>query len=82
MMLTGGNGHTAKAIAEQVGVDGFRGSLLPEDKLRVVEQLEAEGYKVGMVGDGINTKAQACSRRHPGLERHSHSRVCSGAQIS
>jgi Cd2+/Zn2+-exporting ATPase len=54
MMLTGDNEHTAKAIAEQVGVDDLKGNLLPEDKLRIVEQLEAKGYKVGMVGDGIN----------------------------
>ena len=54
MMLTGDNEHTAKAIAGQVGVDSFKGNLLPEDKLRMVEQLEAEGHKVGMVGDGIN----------------------------
>ncbi|RXF77660.1 heavy metal translocating P-type ATPase [Desulfovibrio sp. DS-1] len=54
MMLTGDNEHTAKAIAEQVGVDSFKGNLLPEDKLRVVEELEASGGKVGMVGDGIN----------------------------
>ncbi len=54
MMLTGDNIHTARAIAEQVGVDSFRGSLLPEDKLIAVEQLQANGSKVGMVGDGIN----------------------------
>lgn len=54
MMLTGDNEHTAKASAEQVGVDSYKGNLLPEDKLRIVEQLEAEGCKVGMVGDGIN----------------------------
>lgn len=54
MMLTGDNEHTAKAIAEQVGVDGYKGNLLPEDKLRVVERLMEQGHKVGMVGDGIN----------------------------
>jgi Cd2+/Zn2+-exporting ATPase len=54
MMLTGDNEHTAKAIAEQAGVDGYKGNLLPEDKLRVVEELEAAGGMVGMVGDGIN----------------------------
>lgn len=54
MMLTGDNEHTARAIAEQVGVDEYKANLLPEDKLRIVAQLEAEGGKVGMVGDGIN----------------------------
>ncbi|MDL2209392.1 heavy metal translocating P-type ATPase [Desulfovibrio sp. OttesenSCG-928-O18] len=53
IMLTGDNEHTARAIAEQVGVDAYRGNLLPEDKLRAVEELEKSG-KVGMVGDGIN----------------------------
>ena len=53
MMLTGDNEHTAKAIADQVGVDSFKGNLLPEDKLATVEKL-AESGKVGMVGDGIN----------------------------
>ncbi|MDR0339198.1 MAG: cadmium-translocating P-type ATPase [Desulfovibrio sp.] len=57
VMLTGDNEHTARAIAGQVGVDDFRGDLLPEDKLKVIERLQREGgksAKVGMVGDGIN----------------------------
>ena len=53
MMLTGDNPHTATAIAGQVGIDRSRGNLLPEDKLREVEQLSTDG-KTGMVGDGIN----------------------------
>jgi Cd2+/Zn2+-exporting ATPase len=53
MMLTGDNQHTARAIAGQVGVDGYEGNLLPEDKLAIVDQLAASGL-VGMVGDGIN----------------------------
>jgi Cd2+/Zn2+-exporting ATPase len=54
LILTGDNEHTARAIAEQVGVDEFMGNLLPEDKLRIVERLKENGGKVGMVGDGIN----------------------------
>ena len=53
VMLTGDNEHTARVIAAQVGVDGFEGNLLPEDKLAAVERLGRDG-KVGMVGDGIN----------------------------
>jgi len=53
MMLTGDNPHTAKAIATQAGIDRAQGNLLPQDKLRKVEQLAQTG-KVGMVGDGIN----------------------------
>lgn len=53
-MLTGDNPHTAEAIAQQVGIDEARGNLLPVDKLQAVEALQARGYVVGMVGDGIN----------------------------
>ena len=53
LMLTGDNPHTAQAIAAQVGIDRAQGNLLPEEKLREIEQLARSG-KVGMVGDGIN----------------------------
>lgn len=53
MMLTGDNPHTAQAIATQAGIDRVQGNLLPQDKLREVEQLALTG-KTGMVGDGIN----------------------------
>ncbi len=52
-MLTGDNAYTAASISNQVGIDRIKGNLLPEDKLREVELLSAEG-KTGMVGDGIN----------------------------
>ena len=56
LILTGDNAHTAEAIAQEVGIDEAKGSLLPEDKLRVIGELmaRANGAKVGMVGDGIN----------------------------
>jgi Cd2+/Zn2+-exporting ATPase len=54
IMLTGDNVHTAAAIAAQVGVDDARGDLLPEDKLAWVNESQAKGQVVGMVGDGIN----------------------------
>jgi Cd2+/Zn2+-exporting ATPase len=53
-MLTGDNPYTAEAIAQQVGIDEARGNLLPVDKLQAIEALQARGYVVGMVGDGIN----------------------------
>ncbi|MFP6849954.1 MAG: heavy metal translocating P-type ATPase [Pseudomonas sp.] len=53
-MLTGDNPHTAAAIAQQVGIDEARGNLLPVDKLQAIEALQARGFVVGMVGDGIN----------------------------
>lgn len=66
VMLTGDNEHTAQVIAAQVGVDEFRANLLPEDKLAAIEQLEQQGEKVGMVGDGIND-APALAKAHVGF---------------
>ncbi|MBC3364752.1 heavy metal translocating P-type ATPase [Pseudomonas sp. SWRI154] len=66
LMLTGDNAHTAEAIAEQVGIDRARGDLLPEDKLKAIEELYAQGHRVGMVGDGIND-APALARSEIGF---------------
>jgi Cd2+/Zn2+-exporting ATPase len=54
IMLTGDNQATAKAIAEQIGVDDFRADLLPEDKVTAVKELQQKHGKIAMVGDGIN----------------------------
>ncbi|MDY7562928.1 heavy metal translocating P-type ATPase [Pseudomonas sp. 10B1] len=66
VMLTGDNPHTAKAIAEQVGIEQAQGNLLPADKLQAIEQLYANGHRVGMVGDGIND-APALARSEIGF---------------
>ena len=52
-MLTGDNAHTARAIAKASGIDDARGDLLPQDKVRAIEDIKKHGA-VGMVGDGIN----------------------------
>ncbi|MGG1945463.1 heavy metal translocating P-type ATPase [Trinickia sp. NRRL B-1857] len=65
-MLTGDNTHTARAIAREVGIDDARGDQLPEDKLRAIESLAADGSAVGMVGDGIND-APALARARIGF---------------
>ena len=54
VMLTGDNEGTAKAIAEEVGVDEYRAELLPDEKVEAVEELLDEHETVAMVGDGIN----------------------------
>ncbi|NUT86029.1 cadmium-translocating P-type ATPase [Pseudomonas corrugata] len=66
LMLTGDNAHTAEAIAGQVGMDQARGDLLPGDKLQAIENLYAQGHRVGMVGDGIND-APALARAEIGF---------------
>ena len=54
IMLTGDNERVAQAIAAQVGVDEYFADLLPEDKVRIVKELEAKFGSVAMVGDGVN----------------------------
>jgi Cd2+/Zn2+-exporting ATPase len=54
VMLTGDNEGTAKMIASQSGVDRYFADLLPEDKVKAIQQLQHEGYQTAMVGDGIN----------------------------
>ena len=54
VMLTGDNPETAKHVSEQVGITDFRANLLPEDKIKIVKELQGKGEKVAMVGDGIN----------------------------
>lgn len=54
LMLTGDNEGTAHAVAGQLGIDEYRADLLPDDKVKVVRELEESGERVAFVGDGVN----------------------------
>jgi len=54
IMATGDNERTARAVAGRLGIDEIRADVLPADKARIISELQAEGHKVAMAGDGVN----------------------------
>lgn len=66
VMLTGDNQRTARAIAKELSLSDIVAEVLPQDKEKVVADLQAQGKKVAMVGDGIND-APALARSDVGL---------------
>ena len=66
IMLTGDNAATAKAVAAGLGVDEVRADLMPEDKVSVIAELQKQGHRVAMIGDGVND-APALARADVGI---------------
>ena len=54
IMATGDNERTANAVAARLGIDEVRADVLPEDKARIIRELQQAGAKVAMAGDGVN----------------------------
>lgn len=65
-MLTGDNEGTAKAVSSKIGINEYYSGLLPEDKVRLVNELIEKGEYVAMVGDGVND-APALAKANVGI---------------
>ncbi|WP_291730535.1 copper-translocating P-type ATPase [Leisingera sp. F5] len=54
IMATGDNERTARAVAGKLGIDEIRADVLPQDKARIIRELQEQGRSVAMAGDGVN----------------------------
>jgi P-type E1-E2 ATPase len=65
-MLTGDNAATANAVAAGIGIDEVRADLMPADKVSAIAELQKQGHRVAMIGDGVND-APALARADVGI---------------
>jgi Cu+-exporting ATPase len=56
-VVSGDSQETTQCIARQAGIGNYQGQTLPQDKVKLIQSLQAEGRRVGMIGDGINDAA-------------------------
>jgi heavy metal translocating P-type ATPase len=66
VMLTGDNAATANAVAAGIGIDEVRADLMPADKVSAIAELQKQGHRVAMIGDGVND-APALARADVGI---------------
>lgn len=66
LMATGDNHQVAKAVSEQLSLDDFYAEVLPEDKQRIIKELQEKGEFVAMTGDGVND-APALAQANVGI---------------
>ena len=66
LLLTGDHRDRAAELAAELSLDGFHAELMPEDKARIIEELNAQGARIAFVGDGIND-APALAGAHVGI---------------
>lgn len=74
LMLTGDRQTSAEYFAAQLGLNGVIAEVLPDQKADKIRQLQAQGRKVAMIGDGIND-APALAQAHVGIAMHQGSDI-------